>query len=110
MRGKVLQLAIEPVAHRKIGLLEQVVYHALQAHGASVIGRVNAVYAVLVQLFNFGRQYGAAAAAKNFNVLCPSLVEQIAHVFKKFYVSALVRGNGYCLRIFLNGAIYNFLH
>ena len=34
--------------------------------------------------------------------------EQIVHVFEKFYVTALVAGNGNGLRIFLDGAVHNF--
>lgn len=84
--------------------------HALEAQGATIIRRIDAVDAISMQLVDFGGQDGTTAAAKEFDVTGAFFAQQIVHVFEKFDVPALVTGNGDGLRIFLDGAVHNFGH
>src|SRR5882724_4210189 len=38
------------------------------------------------------------------------IIKKVFHVFKKFYMSTLVAGDGNALRIFLNCTFYNFCY
>ena len=90
--------------------MDQVVDHALQPHGPSVVGVVDAFDAVVVQLLNFFRQDGASAAAKNADVPCAPLVQQVLHVFEVLHVPALVGGHGDGLGVFLDGRGDHLVH
>ena len=94
----------------EVRALDQVVDHALQPHGPSVVGVVDAFDAVVVQLLNFFRQDGASAAAKNSDVPCAPLVQQVLHVFEVLHVPALVGGHGDGLGVFLNGRGDHLVH
>ena len=104
------QFAVEVSAKRKIALLEHIVDHALQAHLPAVVGRVDAGDAVGVQLFDLGRQNGAAAATEDLDVTGALFAEQVVHVLEKFVMPALVGGDGDALHVFLDGRIDDLAH
>src|ERR1051326_2779801 len=58
----------------------------------------------------FRRKNCSSATAKNFYMSAACLLQQIIHVFEKFHVTALVRSDGNCLRVFLDGAVNNLFH
>ena len=102
--------AVQVLAGGEVRLFEQVVDHALQAHGAAVVGGVDAGDAVVLEVLNLGGQNDAAAAAEEFDVARAPLFEEVVHVLEVLVVAALVAGNGNGLGIFLNGAVHDFLH
>ena len=107
---KRLNLAVQAGAGGEIALFQKVVYHALQAHLPSVVGRIKAGDAVLLQRIYFIGQNGAAAAAEYFDMPGAARLQQVVHVFEKLVVAALVAGDGDALHVFLNGGVHDFLH
>ncbi len=102
--------AIQLLPGREVALLQQVVYHTLQAHTAAIIGAVDAADAVSLQFGYLIGQYNAAAAAKYLYMSATRLFQQVVHVFEVFYVATLVAGNSYSVGIFLYSTIYHLLH
>ena len=62
-----------------------------------------------MKLFNLCWKNGAPTATEYFDVTAVSFFQQIEHIFKELYVSALVAGDGNALRIFLYGRFHYFL-
>ena len=93
-----------------IALLEEVVDHALEPHFPAVVGRVYPVDAVGVQLIDLGGQNGPSPASEYFDVARSFFVKQVVHVFEKFEMPSLVRGDGDALGVFLDGGFHDFLH
>ena len=83
---------------------------SLQTHGATVVGRIDAGYAVLVQFCDLIGEDDTTAAAEYLYMAATTLFEQVMHVLEIFYVPALVGGHCYGVGIFLDGAIYHVLH
>ena len=112
--GEVAHVALRQPVHRaievleggdrvEIGLLDEVVDHALKPHGTAVVGMVNPGDAVVVKLLDFLRENGSSASTKNPNVPRPAFVQEVLHVLEVLHVSALVGGHGDRLGVFLNG-------
>ena len=85
------------------------VNHAHEAHRAPVVGRVNLGDARLVEGADFRRRDGAAAPAKDADMLASSLVEQLANVREVLDVAALVRGQGHGVSVLLNRTVHDRL-
>ena len=58
----------------EVAALDEVVDHALQPHGASIVRVVDAFDTVGVEFFDFLRKDGSAAAAENADVARTALV------------------------------------
>ncbi len=96
-------------AGREIALPHDLVDHALQAHGPSVVGREHARDAVVVQLRDLVRQDRAAAAGKDEDAPSGSR-DQIVHVLEELEVPALVARDGDALHVLLHGAVDDLAH
>ncbi len=105
-----VDLAIERIAYREIGILYQVVDHSLESHRTTVIRMVNACDAISMQLFDLGKQYRSAAAAEDLDMWRSFFAEQVVHIFEVLDVSALVRRHGDRLRIFLDSGVDHFFY
>jgi hypothetical protein len=97
------------LAHREVALAHHFVDHALQAHGAPIVGREHARDAVRVQLRDLRRQDGAAASGEDQDAP-PRGGNQVVHVLQELEVSALVAGQGDALGILLDGAVDDLAH
>ena len=118
--GKVADVAIHEALHGAIQVIkrgdcvevspfDQVVDHALKAHGPPIVRMVNALDTVCVQLLDFFWKDGSAPSTKNFNVPRIALVKQVLHVFEVLHVPSLIGSHGDGLRIFLNGRGDHFI-
>ena len=94
----------------EVAPLDEVVDHALQPHGASVVRVVDAFDAVGVEFFDFLRKDGSAAAAENADVARTALVQEVFHVLEILHVAALVGGHGNGLSVFLDGTVDHFVY
>ena len=57
-----------------------------------------------MKFFNFLRQNSSAATTKYFYMTTSIFIQQVFHVFEKFYMTALVTGDSNALHIFFNSA------
>ncbi len=80
---------------------EHVVDHALQAQLPAVLGRIDARDAVSLELADFLGHDHPAAAAEHFDVLPPSLAQELDHVLEVLDMAALIRGNRDALHVLL---------
>jgi hypothetical protein len=94
---------------QEVAALEYVVDHALQPHGAPVIGVVDAGNAVAVELLDFGGEDCPTASAEDLDVPHAALLQQVVHVGEELHVPALVAGHGDALGVLLDGAFDNLL-
>ena len=94
--------------NRKIGLLQQIVDHPLQAHGPTIIGGINTVDSVAVEFFDFDGKDGTTSASKKANVRASPVPQQVVEVLEKLQMPPLVGGDGNGLSVFLHGTVYNF--
>ena len=62
-----------------------------------------------MQFFDFSGEDSAATTAKDFDMPGAIFAEQIIHIFKKFYMSALVGRQGDALDIFFDSCGDDFL-
>ena len=95
--------------HREVATPDDVVDHALQAHFPAVVGVVDALDAVVVELGNLLGEDGAATAAEDADVPSSALIEQVLHVFEVLHVASLVGGHGDGLGVLLNGAVHDLI-
>ena len=94
----------------EVGVLHDLVDHALQAHMHAVFRRVDAGHAVFVQLLDLGRHDHPAAATENLDVGAAVGLQEVDHVLEEFDVAALIRGDADALHVFLQRGIDDFLH
>jgi len=108
-RGGAVQ-SVQVGDRAEVGSLNQVVDHALQPHGPSIVRVVDALNPVIVQFLNFFRKDGAAATTKDADVPRAPLVQQVLHVLEVLHVPALVGGHGDGLGVFLDGRGDHLVH
>ncbi len=92
-----------------LGDAHEVVDHTKQAHGASVIRRVDLRDACLMQRFDFWWRDGASTATEDTNVLAAGFIEELPNVREVLQVAALVGGQGDGVCVFLDGTIHDVL-
>ncbi|SRR5258706_10853056 len=63
-----------------------------------------------MQLLNFSRKNRPSAPTKDFDVATAVFLQQVFHVFKKFNMSALVRGDGNSLDIFFDSCLNDLFY
>ena len=80
-----------------------VLHHANQSHLASVVGRVDAGYLVLVQMLYLIRQDGPASATEQEDMSEACLVENLLGVGEHLHRTALVGGDCHRMGILLDG-------
>ena len=83
------------------GAFDHVLDHLHQAHVHAVVGVVDALHAVGLQLADFLGGDGAAAAAEYADVAGAALAQHVDHVLEVFDVAALVGRHRDCVGIFL---------
>ncbi len=98
------------IGHFEIGLVHDIVDHALQAHLDAVFRSIKAGYPVLVQLLDLGRNNDAAPAPENLDLTAAAFPEQIDHVLEELQMPPLIGGHGDALDVFLQGGVDDFLH
>ncbi len=94
----------------EVGLLHDLVDHALQAHVHAVFRRIDAGHAIGVQLLDFGRHDDATAAAEDLDVLAAVGLQEVDHVLEELDMAALIRGDADALHVLLQRGIDDFLH
>jgi hypothetical protein len=75
--------------------------HPGQAHALAVLGAVDPLDAVGLQLGDLARHDHAAAAAEDAHVRAAALAQQVDHVLEVLDVAALVGADGDALHVFL---------
>lgn len=88
--------------------LQEIVDHSLQSHRATIIGGVDAIDAVRMQLLDLRREDRAAASSEDAD-LRPALLEQVVHVLEELEMSALIGGDRDRLRVLLDRALHDLL-
>ena len=63
-----------------------------------------------MQILQFLGHDDPAATAEDLDILSTAGLEQVDHVFEKFDMATLIRGDGNALHIFLQGRVDDFLH
>ena len=93
-----------------IGLHHQIIDHALQSHGTSIVGRINPCDAIIHEFFDFFWQNHTATTTKNLDMFGAAGLQQIEHVFEVLVMTALIARHCDGIGIFLNGCFYHLLH
>ena len=96
------------ICDRSIATFHQIIDHSLKTHFPSIIGRINALNAIIHQFLDFFRKYNSASATKYFDMACTPFLQQIEHIPKILVVPSLVRGHRNGIGILLNGTIDHF--
>src|SRR5690625_7747979 len=86
----------------KVTGLQHVVDHALQPHGSAVLNRKYSAHPIFVQFVDLPIRDHSATTAKDVNMCCASLLQQINHILKILHVPALIRTDRNALDILLN--------
>jgi hypothetical protein len=106
-----LQLGLSHVsANRPVAPPQQVVDHPLQAHRAAIVGRVHVLDAVRLQVGDLLRQDHTAAAGEYPDLLPARLLQPVVHVLQVLDVTALIRGHGDRVCVFLNRTVHDLVH
>ena len=86
---------------------EHVLDHALEAEAPAILGGVDLLDAVALQLGDLGRGDGAAATDDHADVAGAELAQHVDHVGEVFVVAALVGAHGDAVGIFLDGRAHD---
>ena len=95
---------------RGFGAAHHVLDHRHQPHVHAVVGVVDALDAVGLQLADFLRRDGAAAAGEHADVRGVALLQHVHHVLQVFDVAALVGRQRDGVGVFLQGRAHHVLH
>src|SRR5690606_3659383 len=87
----------------------QVLDHRHQTHLHAVVGVVDALHAVVLQLADLLRRDGAAAAAEHADVARAALAQHVHHVLEVLHVPALVGRDGDAVGVLLQGGAHHVL-
>ena len=93
-----------------LGALDHVLDHLHQAHLHAVVGVVDALDAVVLQLADFLRRDRAAAAAEHADMAGAAFFEHVHHVLEVLDVAALVAGQRDAVGVFLQRGPHHVLH
>jgi hypothetical protein len=94
-RGRRLRREVDVAAHHHLA------DHSGEAHALAVLGAVDALDAVGVQLGDLARHDDAAAAAEDADVRAAARLQQVDHVLEVLDVAALVRADRDALHVLL---------
>ena len=92
------------------GAFDHIVDHALQAELHTVLGRVDARHAIVLQVLDFRGNNHPAAAAEHRDMPGVVVPQHIHDVLEKFDVPPLVGADRNTLDIFLQGSLDDFGH
>ncbi len=87
-----MEFRLAPLGRASSRALRDIVDHLDQAQLHAVVGVIDALHAVGLQLGNFIRSDGAATAAKHANMPGAALAQHVHHVLEVLDVAALVAG------------------
>jgi hypothetical protein len=90
--------------------LQHVVHHPVEAERPSVLGRIDALHAVGVQLFDLVRRDGAAATDDDADMTRAGLREHVDHVTEVLVVPALIGAAGDRVRVLLDRGAHDVGH